>query len=128
MLGDDSPFYLGCAKIIKNDVWYVKQPLGKNTLSNFVKNMCDEANIQGRKTNHSARKTCVTALVHENIPETRIMQLSGHKNVQSINSYSSASLEQQQQMSNVLTKVGTGQVIPVTSEKPMEKYMTKTTT
>ncbi|CAC5415272.1 unnamed protein product [Mytilus coruscus] len=56
--------------------------------------MCEEGGIQGRNTNHSVKKTAITALVHEDIPDTRIMQLSGHKNVQSINSYSSASIEQ----------------------------------
>jgi hypothetical protein len=36
------------------------------------------------------------------------MQLTGHKNVASVNEYSSASFNQQQQMSNILTDIGTG--------------------
>lgn len=109
MMDDDSPFYLGFARKLEDPTWFCRQPMGKNTLYTFVRVMCEEADIQGRKTNHSARKTTVTALVHENIPDTRIMQLSGHKNVQSINTYSSASIEQQKEMSNILSKVGTGQ-------------------
>jgi hypothetical protein len=42
------------------------------------------------------------------MPDTRIMQLSGHKNVQSNNSYSTASINQQKEMSNILSKIGTG--------------------
>jgi len=70
--------------------------------------LCDEGSIQVRKTNHSVRKTTVTALVDDNMPDTRIMQLSGHKNVQSNNSYSTASINQQKEMSNILSKIGTG--------------------
>jgi hypothetical protein len=36
------------------------------------------------------------------------MQLTGHKNVASVNGYSSASFNQQQKMSNILTDIGTG--------------------
>ena len=81
---------------------------GKNTLCDFVKTMCEEAGVQGRKTNHSARKTTVTALAHNKVPPTQIMQVSGHKNVQSINKYCSASLDQQQEMSHILSDVGSG--------------------
>ena len=33
----------------------------------------------GKKTNHSARKTMVTTLTKSKIPETQIIQLTGHK-------------------------------------------------
>ncbi|XP_071128790.1 uncharacterized protein KIAA1958-like [Mytilus edulis] len=108
MMEADGPFYLGINRDVKDGVWYRKQPMGKNTLSDFVKTMCEEAGVQGRKTNHSARKTTVTALAHEKIPPTQIMQISGHKNVQSINEYCSASLDQQQEMSHILSNVGSG--------------------
>ena len=84
---------------------FFRQPLGKNTLTSFVWWL---GSIQVRKTNHSVRKTTVTALVDDNMPDTRIMQLSGHKNVQSNNSYSTASINQQKEMSNILSKIGTG--------------------
>lgn len=108
MLEADSPFYLGIVRQVKDGIWYLRQAMGKNTLSEYVKTMCVEAGVQGRKTNHSARKTTVTALAHEKIPPTQIMQVSGHKNVQSINEYCSASLNQQQEMSHILSNVGSG--------------------
>ena len=61
------------------------------------------ANLKGKKTNHSARKTMVTTLSKENVPETQIMQLSGHRTLQSLNSYKKASLQQQKEMSPVLS-------------------------
>ena len=41
----------------------------------------------------------VTALRHENINPLNISQLSGHKNLKSIDSYSTVSVEQQKEMS-----------------------------
>lgn len=70
--------------------------------------MCDKAGVEGQKTNHSARKTTVTSLVHAGVPPTQVMQISGHKNVQSINNYSSASIKQQKQMSKIISDVATG--------------------
>lgn len=61
-----------------------------------------------KQTYHSARKTIVTDFVHQNIPDTRIVHLSWHKNVQSINYFSVALLEQQREMLNILSTVGTG--------------------
>ena len=57
-----------------------------------------------RKSNHSARKTGIQCLLHASIPSTNVEQLSRHKNVQSLNSYSTLSLNQQQKMSQILSK------------------------
>ena len=103
MLAEESPFYIGINKKSKGDAWYVPQPMGKNTLGNIVKSMCEEAGIQERKVNHSARKTAITTLVHAGIPPTLVQQHSGHKSLASINNYSTASLNQQKDMSDLLT-------------------------
>ena len=70
MLADESPFYVGINKKSNGNAWYVSQPMGKNTLRNIVKSMCEEAGIQGRKVNQSARKTDTKTLVHAWIPQT----------------------------------------------------------
>ncbi|CAC5376217.1 Protein draper,Cell death abnormality protein 1,Platelet endothelial aggregation receptor 1,Multiple epidermal growth factor-like domains protein 11,Multiple epidermal growth factor-like domains protein 10,Multiple epidermal growth factor-like domains protein 6 [Mytilus coruscus] len=67
-----------------------------------------KAGLTCRKVNHSARKTTVTSLLHSNVKATQIMQMTGHCNVQSINQYSSASLEQQEKMSNILSDISSG--------------------
>jgi len=45
----------------------------------------------------------IQTLNDTNIPPSHIMQLSGHKNVQSINNYSHVSQEQQKSMSRILS-------------------------
>ena len=100
MLAEGSLFYIGINKKSKGDAWYVSKPLGKNTLGNIVKSMCEEAGIQGRKVNHSARKTAITTLVHAGVPLTPVQQHSGHKSLASMNNYSTASLNQQKDMSD----------------------------
>ena len=44
-----------CPSIPKNttDPLFYASPIGKNTLGNMVRQMCQEANIDGKKTNHS---------------------------------------------------------------------------
>ena len=67
--------------------------------------MCEEAGIQGRKVNHCARKTAITTLVHAGIPPTLVQQHSGHKSLASINNYSTESLNQQKDTSDLLTSL-----------------------
>ena len=46
----------------ENSPWYYAVPIGKNLLANMVKDMCSEAGLEGKKTNHSlcvAGTTCL---------------------------------------------------------------------
>ncbi len=50
--------------------------------------MAASAGLSGKTTtNHSARKTMVTCLTRNSVPETQIIELTGHINLQSLNSY-----------------------------------------
>ena len=74
--------------------------MGPSTLGSIVKNMASEAKIPNKRiTNHSARKTSISTLKHSNFDPLNIAQLSGHRNLKSLNDYSSASDEQQKAMS-----------------------------
>ena len=111
----DSPFYLAINyKPIAGSKWYKKQRMGKDRIGQFMKRIACDGSLKGRKTNHSARKTMIISLASSNIPDTQIMQLSGHRNVQSLNSYKQASLQQQQKMSHILSsynkEVTSGQI------------------
>ena len=75
-----------------------------------MKNMAKQAYLPGRKTNHSAQKSTCTKL-HVGLHPTTIQQLTGHRNVQSINNYAVASNEMQKKMSNILCNQ------PVSSEQ-----------
>ena len=69
----DSPLYLAVVKSPKTEVWYKRQSLGIHSLGQTTPH-----------TNHSARRTMITALRHENVSPLDISQLSGHKNLKSI--------------------------------------------
>ena len=83
--------------------WYKKQCLGVNYIDKMMKSVVSGTTITGRKTNHSARKTMVETLCRANIPDSTVMQLSGHKNVQNLNHYKKPSMEQQKSMSHLLS-------------------------
>ncbi len=51
----------------------------------------------------SVRRTAISQLLTEGYHETKVQQLSGHKNIQSLNSYRSNSFAQQKQMSSTLS-------------------------
>ena len=59
-----------------------------------------------------------TTLRHKGVLASTIMQLSGHKNVQSVNNYAVASEEQQNVMCNILTNDDTVQNLPVVASTP----------
>ena len=106
MLSDDSPFYLGVVYRLSPthpNVWYRAQPLGHDKLSSIVKNMSQNAKIDGKFTNHSVRRTMISNLLHSGVHPNLVAQLSGHKSVQSLQNYHTASLDQQKGMCNILT-------------------------
>ena len=71
--------------------WFKSAPMGVNKLNALLKTMAQKAELD-----HSARKRMIQKLSEQNVPPTHIMQVSGHKNVQSINNYSCLSVQQQQ--------------------------------
>ncbi|XP_070188560.1 uncharacterized protein KIAA1958 homolog [Littorina saxatilis] len=124
-----SPFY--CAtntKVASEECpWFKRQPVGVNKLSATMKNMCRKAGIiNPRYTNHSARKFLVQKLSENNVPPTKIMQLSGHKNVQSINNYSSISQEEHRGFSLMLN--GTAPVSELSADDTLVSPASATST
>ena len=107
MTESDSPFYLGInhTKNPTEKPWFKASAMGVNKLNSLMKTMADKAcfDEMRRLTNHSVRKTMIQKLNDNNIPPTHIMQLSGHRNVQSVNNYSTVSNEQQKNMSLILS-------------------------
>ena len=82
--------------------------MGKNTLSSLARPMGTKAGFRARHTNHSARKTSITNLLDAEVPATEVAQLSGHKNLMSLNHYNTVSLEKQIKMSTVLHSKASG--------------------
>ena len=87
----EDPLYLAThttqGSMKPTDLWVKWQP---NKISTVMKQMSINAGLPSNKklSNHSARKHLVQKLSDNNVPPTEIMQITGHKNVQSVNSYS----------------------------------------
>ena len=107
MMDYNSPFYLAInTEVPKAGKKLFKvSPLGVNSLRSMVKNMLAASQVQSDKklVNHSTRKHLVQKLVDSNIPPNEIVQITGHKNINSLNNYSAISDKRQQQISAVLS-------------------------
>ena len=61
------------------------------------------AGIEGKNTNHSALKTMATPLTQDNVPPQQVVQLTGHKNLNTFVNYASASTEQEMSKSLMIS-------------------------
>ena len=134
MLSDDAPFYLAVNHTRKKEStrkWFKSAPVGSNKLNTMMKTMASKANLnKERLTNQSARKHMIQKLNDHEIPPTHIMQLSGHRNVQSITNYSSLNLNQQKNMPGILSRTSQTQMttstgannVASTSKTPMNFF------
>ena len=105
----DSPFYVACRTVplrdSYHDKWFINQRVGKKKISKMMKQMqiAGSLNPAKRLTNHSARKHLVQKLRDSNVPPTDIMQISGHKSIQSVLTYSNMSEKQHRNCSDILS-------------------------
>jgi hypothetical protein len=81
--------------------WYDEIPVGKNTLSSIVKDMCAEGGI-AKKTNHSLRATGASAMFRANVPEKIIQKTTGHRSLDALRTYEWISKDQYKTVSKVL--------------------------
>ena len=70
--------------------WYFNRPLGKNMLGEFLNKASELLNnnsttSRSKVANHSARKTCLNTLINNDVNELHVSQLSGRKNLDSLN-------------------------------------------
>ncbi|CAC5362320.1 unnamed protein product [Mytilus coruscus] len=88
------------------EVWYSPQPepVGKNKLWEIMKMMASQAQLSGRKVNHSTRKTFASSLRHSERPVTEVAQLGGWKSVSTLNHYNTPSIKQQNEASNIIAQ------------------------
>lgn len=107
-LPEDSPFYIRiCQAYAKSGRWYFETPMGHNTLDTIIKKATDRVGIHSEKhaiiSNHSVRKTTVKTLKKAGVADTDIQQVTGHANVQSINSYNEFDIEDHENISHALS-------------------------
>ena len=108
MTHDEAPFYLtpkgdsNCPKGVQG-IWYAAMAMGVNSITKIAPTMAKNSGITAKITNHSLRKTLCQILYSNRIDPTVIIQLSGHKNVNSVLNYATADIDQQRDMSEILT-------------------------
>jgi len=98
----NAPFFLAInhSRAPDNPVWCNRAPLGKNKSGEFLTKAAKNVELPGNVTNYSVRKTRISRLMDAEVP---VAQLSGHKNLKSLDSYKTASDEHQRKMSLVLS-------------------------
>ena len=75
--------------------WFSSVPVGKNQLSKTVQEMCSQAGVSGKKTNHSIRASAITSLIRAGVSEKVIQDQSGHRSLDGLRKYERVSEEQQ---------------------------------
>lgn len=68
----------------KSNVRYSRLYQGQNTPENIMENMAAEGQLKAHKVNHSCQKTFAETLLHLNIENTEVAQLSGWKSIQTL--------------------------------------------
>ena len=81
-----SALYLCSKKLYTPADWYLNVPVGVNTLTGVVKNLCKKAGIQGKFTNHSLHAMCATHLYQGGFDEQIVTEFTGHQSL-AVHSY-----------------------------------------
>ena len=71
----------------RDDVWFTVNPIGINTLGNFMKKISKRLALSVTYTNHCIRATCVTEMTRAGYEARQIMKVTGHKSAESLKSY-----------------------------------------
>ena len=116
----EAPFFLAINHKRKpaDPVWYSRAPLGKKRDRSILTKAAKSAGLPGNVTNHSVRKTCISRLMDAEVPVNYVAQLSGHKNLKSLDSYKTASDDNQRKMSLLLSS---GTKSPASNDAPLNQ-------
>ena len=91
----------------RDGLWFTGQPLGKNTIVHFMRDISKKANLSKVYTNHCVRATCISRLAEGGVSDHVIMATSGHRSVQSLASYHRLSEEMKKMKVSLLDESGT---------------------
>ena len=104
---DSGPFYLTTISKPKGQIWFSRQRMGEHKIGQLMKVMAVKSGLTaatGKKiTNHSSRKTCVQKLKNAGVPRDKIIDITGHRNVLSLNSYEGDDENQAKELSNIIS-------------------------
>ena len=96
---------LSCTPKEPSQPWYMPVPVGKNTLCKMVSEMCEEAGISGKKTNHSLQVSGASSLFSAGVPERIIQQRTGHRSLEALRLYERVTVDQNYLFSNCISNL-----------------------
>ena len=101
------PFYLTTISKPKGQVWFSRQRMAEHKIGQIMKDMAVKSGLTAatakKITNHSSRKTCVQKLKNAGVPRDKIIDVTGHRNVLSLNSYEGDDENQGKELSNIIS-------------------------
>ena len=106
--------------------WYMKAPLGINTIGDKLKKISENAGCSRKYTNHSLRATTVTMLDAAGYPSRDIISITGHRSESSLKHYARTSDNQKLNMSRELAtqmQETSNQSVELAMEPPAEQMM-----
>ena len=68
----------------------------------WLREMCAEAGLEDKKTNHSLRATGTTCLFNAGVPETIIKKTTGHRSLPALRTYERVSSQQQEGVTRIM--------------------------
>ncbi|VDI00558.1 Hypothetical predicted protein [Mytilus galloprovincialis] len=71
----------------RSDCWYAAHPIGKNKLASWMSRISKRADLSKIYTNHCIKATVATVLSRQGVDLLKIMSVTGHRNVKSLESY-----------------------------------------
>ena len=84
-----------------NTEWYSNRPVGVNTISTVIKNICKETGAEGNFTGHSLRRTGITRMFRADVPDKLVKEVSGHRS-SALDVYKVTSNKQKASVSKIL--------------------------
>ncbi|KAL3890354.1 hypothetical protein ACJMK2_002638 [Sinanodonta woodiana] len=110
MNGPESPFLLSInvGNPKPGQCWYKKTIMGINKLYGIMKKMMTATGLSPSDkhiTPYSVQKHLIQNLSDEEIPANQIVQISGHKIINSLNNYSYLNPAQSRKISNIVSNV-----------------------
>ncbi|KAK6180908.1 hypothetical protein SNE40_008873 [Patella caerulea] len=99
-------------------VWYAAAPVGRNTLVNTVKRLCEAAGFKGFFTNHSLRATCATRLFRSGVDEQLIAKTTGHRS-NAIRAYKRSNTAQEAFVNSVIQGQSSSSTTVQSSKRPL---------
>ena len=70
-----------------HSTWFWNSPLSHNLMSGMMRRLSDAATLSQSYTNHCLRATSITLMKQAGLEDRKIMAVSGHRNIQSLQAY-----------------------------------------